>query len=53
MLLKSRMRENIQSGSVRGLIAIPERLLLLGVCYELYSTFNEVIFIQNSIVFLS
>jgi len=36
--LKSRMRENLTSGSVRGLIATSESLLQQEVSYELYST---------------
>jgi hypothetical protein len=38
VLLKSRMRENLTSGSVRGLIATSEPLLHQEVGYELYST---------------
>ena len=37
VLLKSRMRENLKSGSVRGLIVTPELLLQRGG-YEFYST---------------
>jgi hypothetical protein len=40
-LLKSRMRENLTSGSVRGLIATSELLLQQEVGYEFYSTCAE------------
>jgi hypothetical protein len=38
VLLKSRMRENLTSGSVRGLIATLELLLRHEVGYEFYLT---------------
>jgi len=38
VLLKSRMRENFTSGSVRGLIVTSEPVLQQEVGYELYST---------------
>jgi len=41
VLLKSRMRENLTSGSVRGLIVTSEPVLHQEVGYELYSTNHQ------------
>jgi len=41
VLLKSRMRENFTSGSVRGLIVTSEPIPHQEVGYELYSTICE------------
>jgi hypothetical protein len=41
VLLKSRMRENFMSGSVRGLIVTSESILQYEVDYEPYSTAAE------------
>jgi hypothetical protein len=42
VLLKSRMRENLKSGSVRGLIVTSEPIPHQEVDYEFYSTLFEV-----------